>query len=92
MLQNAKVQSGTIIWQSLPNPKYITNLKRDSNPNENYVISERALWTMNLIQVSSKSVVKWASYGHFKNSIWPAFSCHFEYLISFQNIFQLLNF
>ena len=35
---------------------------------------------------------KWASYGHLKNSIWPPFSRHFEYLISFQNFFQLLNF
>ena len=39
-----------------------------------------------LIQVSSKSVEKWASYGHLKNSIWPTLSRHFEYLISFQNI------
>ena len=34
-----------------------------------------------LIQVSSKLVEK----GCFKNSIWPTFSRHFEYLISFQN-------
>ena len=40
------------------------------------------------IQVSTKSVEKWGSYGHLKNSILPAFSCHFEYLISFQNIFN----
>ena len=45
-----------------------------------------------LIQVSSKSVEKWLSYGHLKNSIWPTFSRHFEYLISFQIFFQLLNF
>ena len=38
-----------------------------------------------LIQVSSKSVEKWGSYGHLKNSIWPTLSRHFEYLISFQN-------
>ena len=31
-----------------------------------------------LIQVSTKSVEKWASYGHLKNSIWPTFSRHFE--------------
>ena len=36
-----------------------------------------------LIQVSSKSVEKWASYGNLKNSIWPTFSHHFEYLIHF---------
>ena len=29
-----------------------------------------------LIQVSSKSVEKWASYGHLKNLIWPTFSRH----------------
>ena len=40
-----------------------------------------------LIQVSSKSVQRWASYGHLKNSIWPTFSRHFEHLISFQNFF-----
>ena len=45
-----------------------------------------------LIQVSSKSVEKWASYGHLKNSIWPTFSRHFEYLISFQNFFNCLIF
>ena len=45
-----------------------------------------------LIQVSSKSVEKWASYGHLKNSIWPTFSDHFEYLISFQNFFNCLIF
>ena len=41
-----------------------------------------------LIQLSSKSVEKWASYGHLKNSIGPTFSHHFEYLISFQNFFN----
>ena len=45
-----------------------------------------------LIQVSSKSVEKWASYGHLKSSIWPIFSRHFEYLISFQNFFNCLIF
>ena len=45
-----------------------------------------------LIQVSSKSVKKWASYGHLKNSIWPTFSRHFEYLISFQMFFNCLIF
>ena len=45
-----------------------------------------------LIQVSSKSVEQWASYGHLKNSIWPTFSRHFEYLISFQNFFNCLIF
>ena len=45
-----------------------------------------------LIQVSSKSVEKWASYGHLKNSIWPTFSRHFEYLISFQIFFNCLIF
>ena len=43
-----------------------------------------------LIPVSSKSVEKWASYGHLKNSIWPTFSRHFEYLISFQNFLTAL--
>ena len=46
----------------------------------------------NLIQVSSKSVEKLASYGHLKNSIWPTFCRHFEYLISFQNFFNCLIF
>ena len=45
-----------------------------------------------LVQVSSKSVEKWGSYGHKKKSIWPTFSCHFEYLISFQNYFNCLIF
>ena len=45
-----------------------------------------------LIQVSSKSVEKWASYWHLKNSIWPTFSRHFEYLISFSNFFNCLIF
>ena len=45
-----------------------------------------------LIQVSSKSIEKCASYGHLKNSIWPTFSRHFEYLISFQNFFNCLFF
>ena len=45
-----------------------------------------------LIQVSSKSVEKWGSYGHLNNSILPTFSRHFEYLISFQNIFNCLIF
>ena len=36
-----------------------------------------------LIQVSSKSVEKLASYGHLKNLIWLTFSRCFEYLISF---------
>ena len=45
-----------------------------------------------LIQVSSKSVEKWAKYGHLKNSIWPTFSRLFEYLISFQNVFNCLVF
>ena len=45
-----------------------------------------------LIQVSSKSVEKWRSYGHLMNSIWPAFSRHFEYLISFQIFFNCLIF
>ena len=45
-----------------------------------------------LIQVSSKLVEKWGSYGHLKNSIWPTFSRHFEYLISFQNFFNCLIF
>ena len=43
-----------------------------------------------LKQVSSKSRQKWGSYGHLKNSIWPTFSRHFEYLISFQNILSAL--
>ena len=45
-----------------------------------------------LIQVSSKSVEKWGSYGHLKISMRPKFSRHFEYLISFQNIFNCLIF
>ena len=59
------------------------SFKGDSNHNDKYVLSERAL-----IQVSSKSVEKWGSYGHLKNSIRPTFSRHFEYLISFQNFFN----
>ena len=38
----------------------------------------------------SKSVGKWGRYEHLKNSIWPTFSCHFEYLISYQNFFNCL--
>ena len=45
-----------------------------------------------LIQVSSKSDEKCASYGHLKNAIWPAFNRHFEYLISFQKFFNCLVF
>ena len=45
-----------------------------------------------LIQVSSKLVQKWGSYEHLKNSIWPTLSRNFEYLISFQNIFNCLIF
>ena len=45
-----------------------------------------------LIQVSSKSAEKWASNGHLKNSIWPTFSRHFEYSISFQNFSNCLIF
>ena len=42
--------------------------------------------------VSSKSVEKWGSNGHLKNSKWPTFSRHFEYSISFQNFFNCLIF
>ena len=45
-----------------------------------------------LIQVSSKSIEKWTSYRHLKNFIWPTFSRHFEYFISFQNFFNCLIF
>ena len=45
-----------------------------------------------LIQASSKLVEKWASYGLLKNSIWPTFSRHFEYLNSFQNFFNCFIF
>ena len=38
-----------------------------------------------LIQISSKSVEKWGSRRHLKNSIWPILKLPFEYLISFQN-------
>ena len=44
------------------------------------------------IQVSSKSVEKWGFYRHLNNSIWPTFSRHFEYLISFQNFLNCLIF
>ena len=47
------------------------------------------LWI--LIPVSSKSVEKWGSYGHLKNSIWPTLSRHFEYLLSFQNFYNCLK-
>ena len=68
-------------------------LKGDSNPNDKYVLSERELYEpWILIQLSSKSVGKWGIYGHLKNSIRPTFNRQFEYLISFQNFFQLLNF
>ena len=66
------------------------------NPSESSVMSmfyQKELYEpWILLQVSSKSVEKWASYGHSKNSIWPTFSRHFEYLISFLEFFQLLNF
>ena len=35
---------------------------------------------------------KWGSYGHLNNSIWQTLSRHFEYLITFQNFFNCLNF
>ena len=37
-----------------------------------------------LIQLSSKMVEKWASYGHLKNSIWPTFGRHFEIKLVFR--------
>ena len=45
-----------------------------------------------LIQVSSKSVEKWASFWLLKNTIWSTFSCPFWILISFQNVFNCLIF
>ena len=45
-----------------------------------------------LIQVSSKSVEKLGSDWHLNNSIWPTFSRHFEYLISFQDLSNCLIF
>ena len=67
-------------------------VKGDSNPNGKYVYQKELYEPWILIQVSSKSVHKWKSYGHLKNSIWPTFNRHFEYLISFQNIFNCLIF
>ena len=67
-------------------------VKGYSNPNNKYVYQKELYEPLILIQVSSKSVEKWASYGHLKNSIWPTFSRHFEYLIDFQNLFNCLIF
>ena len=65
-------------------------IKGDSNPNNKYVLSERALWTMNFDTKFIKIVWKMGKLWHLKNSIWPAFSGHFEYLITFQNFFNCL--
>ena len=66
-------------------------IKGDSNPNDKYVLSERALWTMNFDTSIIKISWKMGIY-NIKNSIWPTFSRHFEYLISFQNFFNCLIF
>ena len=44
-----------------------------------------------MIPVSSKSDEKWEIYGRLKKSKWPTFGHHFEYLISFQNVYNCLN-
>ena len=69
-----------------------TFIKGDSNPNDKYFYQKGLYELWLLIQVSSKSVDKWGSYGHLKNSIWPTFSRHFEYLVSFQIFFNCLIF
>ena len=66
--------------------------KGDSNLNDKYVYQTELYEPIILMQVSSKSVEKWASYGHLKNSICLTFSRHFEYLISFQIFFNCLIF
>ena len=76
--------------QLRPFAKWETSLKGDSNPNDKYVLSERALWTMNFDTSIIKIGWQTGSYGHLKNSIWPTFSRHFEYLISFQFFFNCL--
>ena len=63
-------------------------IKGDSNPNDKKELYEP--WI--LIQVSSKPVEKWGSYGHLKNSIKPTCSHYFEYLISFLIFFQMFTF
>ena len=79
----------TYLWW----PKlYLCEFKGDSNPNDKYVYQKELSDPWILAQVSSKSVEKWGSYGHLKNSIWPIISCHFEYLISFQYFFNCLIF
>ena len=70
----------------------LDKIKGDSNPNDKYVSSERALWIMNFDTSIIKIGRKWASYGHLKNPIWPTFNRHLEYLISSQNFFNCLIF
>ena len=52
-------------------PYTLQYIKGDSNPNDKYVYQKELYEPRSLIQVSSKSVEKWASYRHLKNSIWP---------------------
>ena len=70
---------------------YLTlGIKGDSNPMISMFYQKVLYKQCILIQVSLKSDEKWGNYGHLKNSIWPTFSSHFEYLISFQNFFNCL--
>ena len=87
-LDNVYFEKGSRLQQKYEKLPSIQRVKGDSNPNDKYVLSERALWTMNFDTSIIKIGWKWGSYGHLKNSISPTFSRHFEYLISFQNFFN----
>ena len=57
------------------------SIKGDSNPNDKYVLSERAIW----YKYYQKRLKIGAVMGiYLLNSMWPTFSRHFEYLSSFQ--------
>ena len=66
--------------------------KKDCNPNDKYVLSERALWTMNfdtsIIEIDWKMGKLWA----FKEFNMANIYRHFEYLISFQIFLKCLIF
>ena len=87
LLSNYYFRAIPFVWDV-----YGRAFKGESNPNYKYVSPERVLWTMNFDLSIIKISWKWGSYGHLKISIWPTFSRHFEYLISFQNFFNCLIF
>ena len=70
----------------------VNTFKRDSNPDNKYVLSERALWTMNFDISITKIGLKMGNLWAFKEFNMAIFSRNFEYLISFQNFFNCLFF